>query len=110
MHTDLINFQIIDLSHNQVEIIAANLFYGLKNLRIVDLSDNKLGFIPEFSFREDSLERISFARNRFTKIPFKSFSPEVARSLKEIDISNNMISTIHHTELLFQFKVSFGSH
>lgn len=89
-----------------MEVLPPNVFYGLKNLRIVDLSDNRLGFVPERSFTEDSLERISFSKNRLTKIPFKSFTPEVSSVLREVDISNNAISTIHPADLIFQFKVS----
>lgn len=103
--TRVLHFQVLNFSRNFLREVPPNLFYGMKSLRIVDLSDNRLTFLPEYSFREDSLERVFLAKNYFVKVPFKSFSPEVARSLNELDISDNSISSIRSSELLSQFQV-----
>lgn len=95
----------MNLSYNNIYDLPQNLFHGMKNLRIIDLSDNYIKFLPEFSFREDCLESILLARNQFGKIPFTIFTPEVAASLKELDLSFNRISTVHAPELISHFKV-----
>lgn len=70
----------------------------MKNLRLVDLSDNRLNFLSEYSFREDSLEVVWLAQNRFVRIPLKSFTPMVAASLRELDLSSNSIDSLYSVE------------
>lgn len=78
----------------------------MKNLRVLDMSYNKLRTLPDFLFREDSLEYLSLAGNKFERIPYKSFSFETATSLRELDFSRNLITSLHSPDLFSRFKVS----
>lgn len=96
---------MLNLHANRLREIPANLFNSIKNLRVVDLSGNRLNYMPDFSFRDDSLERISLAGNSFVRIPYRLFTPEVVASLRELDLSYNSIGDLHSPELMAQFKV-----
>ncbi|XP_065202948.1 chaoptin-like [Planococcus citri] len=96
--------QILNLRNNRIRDIHPTLFASMKNLRIVDLSDNELKYLPELLFRDDSLEKVSISQNEFVKIPFKSFSPDAAGSLREFDVSHNIISSFHAPDLFSRFK------
>lgn len=101
--------QILNLRNNNIFDIPPSTFNSMKNLRIVDLSENELKYLPELLFRDDSLESVSISRNEFIKIPFKSFSPDAANSLQELDVSHNMISSFHTPDLFSRFKVKITS-
>lgn len=102
--------QVLNLRSNNLYDLPPNLFHGMKNLRLIDLSDNKLNFLSEYSFREDSLEVVWLAQNRFVRIPFKSFSSMVAASLRELDLSFNSIDSLYSPEFRSAaiFKVCKG--
>lgn len=76
-------------------------------LRFVNLSYNKLRFIPDNFFREDGLEYLDVSNNQLSRFPISSISFAAAETLSELDLSWNSISSVSHGDQFSRFKVRF---
>lgn len=66
----------LDLSHSHIRKISMDAFYGLENVKRIDLSNNELEFIPPGLFgiqQQKRLKEIILSRNRLTSLPLDFF-------------------------------------
>lgn len=96
----------MDASNNRIADVPNDLFRFLKDIRIVNLSRNRLRALPDNMFREDSIEHVDFSHNLIGKLPLNCFSVTAARNLYELDLSWNSISSLSHGGMLSRFLVS----
>jgi hypothetical protein len=90
------NLEIVDLSHNALYKMAAeyvelfaNLFVKLKNLLVVNLSNNNISFLPvELFAKNGNLEYIDLSENMLDQIHFRL---EHLHRLKLLDLRKNSI-------------------
>ena len=74
----LAELKLLNLSHNRMEEIP-DLFPELANLRVVSLSDNELAMIPATAFRNNpKLTHIYLAGNGFSRPCLRGCSPGLA--------------------------------
>jgi hypothetical protein len=99
------NLQALFLSWNVITDIPAEVLRPLKKLRIVDLSRNKLRTLPDNAFTDSNLESLDLSHNQFTRLPMKSMSASSAMSLASLDMSWNIVSGIHNTDMIFRLRV-----
>ena len=91
--------EYLDLSNNRIEHLSPDSFSYLKNLKIMDLSKNKLS-VPKHSnqifsnlFRTNSkMVDITLSNNALTDLPSNVF--ELNHALKRIDLSVNKFTQI----------------
>lgn len=95
------------MSHNMLTELPHELFRYATFLRVVDLSHNKLRFIPDNFFREDGLEYFDLSNNQLSRFPINSISFSAGETLSELDLSWNSISSVSHGEQFSRFKVCF---
>lgn len=55
--------QILNLAQNEITEIAHGTFRNLGDLRIVDLSNNLLRFLPDSLFQSDDLAKLDLSHN-----------------------------------------------
>lgn len=73
---DLIKLLDLDLSHCHIRKISMDAFYGLENVKHIDLSNNELEFIPPGLFgvqQQKELKEINLSRNKLTSLPLDFF-------------------------------------
>lgn len=116
------------MNHNSLAELPANLFEMVDDLRIVDLSHNRLKFLPDKLFPHDGLESLviinyyikfkyliffsmyrslDLSHNVMIKIPVTSISNIAALTICELDVSYNKIAAIHSLDLSNKFRVHF---
>lgn len=81
-----------------------DLFRYMTHLRVVDLSNNKIKFLPENLFREEGLEQLDLSHNNLHRMPLSSISSLAALSLCELDLSGNNIPAIGDSNVFTKFK------
>lgn len=77
---DLIKLVYLDLSHCYIRKISMDAFYGLENVKRIDLSNNELESIPPGLFgvqQQKQLKEIILSKNKLT-----SLSPEFFKMLR----------------------------
>ncbi|XP_053988854.1 carboxypeptidase N subunit 2-like [Hylaeus volcanicus] len=73
---DLIKLSDLDFSRCHIRKISMDAFYGLENVKRIDLSDNELEFIPPGLFgvqQQKELKEIILSRNKLTSLPLDFF-------------------------------------
>ncbi|XP_076240402.1 uncharacterized protein LOC143182950 [Calliopsis andreniformis] len=73
---DLIKLVDLDLSYCHIRKISMDAFYGLGNLKCIDLSNNELEFIPPGLFgaqQQKELKEVNLSRNKLTSLPLDFF-------------------------------------
>lgn len=73
---DLNSLIKLDMKNCQIFQISMDAFYGLENLKIIDLSHNNIKFIPPGLFfieQQPNLEEIYLNNNKLTKLPLDFF-------------------------------------
>lgn len=94
------------MSNNKLEGLYAEIFQGLTELRVVDLSNNRIRGLPDHLLNEGSLEKLDISNNQLSKMPLTSLSINAAQNICELDLSGNLIQTIGYPELFSRFKVN----
>nr|XP_039267382.1 leucine-rich repeats and immunoglobulin-like domains protein sma-10 [Styela clava] len=86
--------RILDLSRNKIHTIDSGVFTFLDEIVDINLSDNKIGFLSDFTFvtRGEKLETISLRRNYIDWISIHAFAG--LPNLKRLDLSYNEISCL----------------
>ncbi|KOC67238.1 Leucine-rich repeat-containing protein 15 [Habropoda laboriosa] len=72
----LIKLIDLDLSHCHIRMISMDAFYGLENIKRIDLSNNELEFIPPGLFvidQKKQLKEIILSRNKLISLPLDFF-------------------------------------
>ncbi|KAF3422994.1 hypothetical protein E2986_05766 [Frieseomelitta varia] len=73
---DLIKLVDLDLSYCHIRKISMDAFYGLENVKRIDLSNNELEFIPPGLFgvqQQTQLKEIILSKNKLTSLPTDFF-------------------------------------
>ncbi|XP_043257252.1 carboxypeptidase N subunit 2-like [Colletes gigas] len=73
---DLIKLLDLDLSYCHIRKISMDAFYGLENIKRIDLSNNELEFIPPGLFgvqQQKELKEIILSKNKLTSLPLDFF-------------------------------------
>ncbi|XP_046143343.1 carboxypeptidase N subunit 2-like [Osmia bicornis bicornis] len=73
---DLIKLVYLDLSHCYIRKISMDAFYGLENVKRIDLSNNELESIPPGLFgvqQQKQLKEIILSKNKLTSLPLEFF-------------------------------------
>ncbi len=93
------DYEIIDLSDNQLQSLPADLFKGMKNLRFIYLQNNQLTTLPEDIFQpevkvknRDNLEAIDLSKNQLQELPENIFKG--LKNLWYLNISDNKLSIL----------------
>lgn len=77
----------------------------MANLRVVDMSHNKIRTLPDGLFFGEGLEILDLSDNDMNRMPLASMSFGSASTLCELDLSNNDIASIPNGDLFSRFKV-----
>lgn len=83
-------------NNNLKRLFALNLFKHFPNLKIINLSQNQIDFLDQFTFedsRKDSLVELVLERNKISKLNSRIFGENLS-SLKEINLNQNQIELI----------------
>ncbi|OHA89705.1 MAG: hypothetical protein A2741_02010 [Candidatus Zambryskibacteria bacterium RIFCSPHIGHO2_01_FULL_43_27] len=86
---DMTNLVNLDLSHNSLEGALQAEVGRLKNLKTLDLSNNKFTGVPAEVGRLENLEILNFSNNLLTGLPYELGN---LSKLKLLDISGNSYS------------------
>ena len=100
---NLRNLERIWLHVNKIELLPDKLFQNkyLKTLRLIDLSQNKIKFIPSGFFKYlKNIERLNIAHNQIKHLTADMF-PKTLKHLTRLDLSHNRISSIKEIIPLF---------
>lgn len=93
------------MAHNRLTDMPSDLFKGFTELRLVDLSHNKLRVLPDMFFVEDNLEVLNMAHNELSRMPVLSFAVHSAGTVHDMDLSFNTITALPVFEMFSRFKV-----
>lgn len=88
---DIITLRVLDLSENNIDKFADNDFVQLENLEELDLSYNKLTYLPPSIGKLKKLKKLNLSGNRISYLP-KEFENLV--ELKSLDLSGNPIENV----------------
>ena len=98
--TKVINFK---LKNCRIQEVEEDAFKTMESLKLVDLSNNLLEYLPENLFEHNKkLERVLLYNNKFTAVPY------VAASLNKLDLSRNTISSLNFTKVLNVESLDLG--
>lgn len=100
------NLQILSLSWNNIMDVPSKALRSLQKLRIVDLSHNRLRSLSDNMFIDANIESLDLSHNQFTRLPVKSMSLSSAVNLSNLDMSWNLLSGIHSTDMISRLRVS----
>ncbi|XP_052761742.1 polycystin-1-like isoform X2 [Mya arenaria] len=98
MFRELQELKLLDLSHNNIDSLDADLFKNL-NLEVIILSGNNLqgfwnDYIDKKAFNDlDKLDTLILSDNRITDLP-KDLLKEIDESIKTLDLSDNPITSV----------------
>ena len=83
------------LQDNKLTSFLPGALKGLKHLYHLDLSNNSLMTLDEYSFDSlESLRTLNMAWNQLEALPPRVFQNQALRKLYEIDLSNNRLSCL----------------
>lgn len=99
---NLKNLTKLDLSDNKIDNIKPESFSGLNNLRILNLRSNSIKFIQRYVFEDlKKLTNLDFSYNKINKIDAKSFAK---LNLLSLNLNNNKLTVIE--SFVFQNSIS----
>ncbi len=87
----------INLSHNEIVGVEFSSFENLHSLSRIDLNNNRLENLNEFSLLRD-LKTLNLSKNSLKDLDPKLF--QNLTSLDTLDLSYNLLETIYRTLLL----------
>ncbi|XP_040282361.1 tsukushin isoform X1 [Bufo bufo] len=90
-YTTLVN---LNLSYNQMVKISSTTFSKLRYLESLDLSHNRLEALPDHSFFYSPLVELDVSFNKLEEIKIGAFTSQNNGKAMNIDLSNNLISTL----------------
>lgn len=85
--------QVLLLNHNDIGEIYQDMLSSSSTLRVINVSNNKLRFLPDTLFKDTQLEILDVSHNQITKVPDGCLS-RIAHSLRHLDVSHNEIAAI----------------
>lgn len=85
--------QVLLLNNNDIGEIYQDMLSSSSTLRVINISNNKLRFLPDTLFKDTQLEILDVSHNQITKIPDGCLS-RIAHSLRHLDVSHNEIVAI----------------
>lgn len=92
----------LDLSGNRIRYVPKHTFDSLRQVRFIDLSRNKIEVLNSKTFAESrELSRLDLSSNDLTELPNDVISG--LTNLKKIDVSNNMF----HPRASFSLRLDF---
>ncbi|CAG9794746.1 unnamed protein product [Diatraea saccharalis] len=87
---NLENLEILNLSYNIIESIAADVFTPLKKLKMIKLMNNRLTQIPDTLFRNiPNLNNVDLSHNLIEFVPVNAFR---SSPIKHLNLSDNRFS------------------
>lgn len=93
------NLKKLFLHENKISNISMHAFRGLKFLRIVDMSDNRISAIDPYTFKSNPrLQKLILVRNHISFDRLQTFL--VSHSIETLILSNNRIDQIHELTFL----------
>uniref|UniRef100_A0A3P9QIF1 Toll-like receptor 13 n=1 Tax=Poecilia reticulata TaxID=8081 RepID=A0A3P9QIF1_POERE len=93
-----VNVVELDLSENHIKSIDENAFTSMINLTILKLSKNKLSSVPNATQTLQNLSQLDLSNNMISTLTCQDFSSQT--KLKELSLQNNSIFTL--TECAFK--------
>ncbi|XP_043801178.1 leucine-rich repeat-containing protein 15-like isoform X1 [Apis laboriosa] len=87
---DLIKLIDLNLSNCHIRKISMDAFYGLQNVKRIDLSNNELEFIPPGLFgveQQKQLREIILSQNKLTSLPIDFFKMLRIPSKQQVDFA-----------------------
>ncbi|XP_071444746.1 chaoptin isoform X2 [Hetaerina americana] len=99
------HLQVLHADHNDLTDLPSEVFRTLSSLRVVDLSHNRLRSLPDGLFQDAALERLDLSHNMLVRAPSSALgSGQSARTMRELDISWNGISSLHGPDSVARLK------
>jgi Leucine-rich repeat (LRR) protein len=97
----------LDLGGNNVVQLSTEQFRNLKNLRILNLSRNKIRSLPKDVFQGTRLEILDLSHNKFTVVPSPSFL-EVGYTLRNLNMAENFLDHLDSTAFPTSYLISLN--
>ena len=102
----LLHLQVLTLDENNIYDLPADLFTMNHKLQVIDLSGNMLMSFPTHVFTSLlSLEDVDLSYNYIGSLNFEGFFP---RNVSMINVSVNLVTTIHQNDFLGLSKCQIG--
>lgn len=77
---------------------------------MVEIADNSLKSLPDLLFKLKTVERLDLSGNQLLRVPVSSFKGDAAASLMELDLSSNLIMSLHSVDIFHRFPVFVVAH
>ncbi|XP_015126980.1 chaoptin [Diachasma alloeum] len=90
------SLQILDLSGNILSQLSTGQFRNLKNLRILNLSNNRIRSLPRDIFEGTRVESLDLSGNRINIIPSQAFL-EIGYTLRDLNLGENFVEHLDAT-------------
>lgn len=84
------SLQQLDISGNSLFQISTEQFRNLRNLRILNISRNRIRSLPRDIFEGTRIELLDLSYNKITIVPSPTFL-EVAYTLRDLNLAENFI-------------------
>ncbi|RWS27931.1 chaoptin-like protein [Leptotrombidium deliense] len=82
----------LNLASNELRNISSRVIDVIRNVRILDVSDNQISIVEQDAFANSSVQKLNLAGN---KVSNKSFNfLETLQSVRHLDLSNNFLREI----------------
>lgn len=89
------HLELLDLSSNEISFLRYDEFHAFHNLKILNLSGNKIDDLPRHIFNKLALNELYLSNNKLHAIPFQVFAPLLNLSI--LDLSHNtMVTFLDH--------------
>jgi Leucine-rich repeat (LRR) protein len=97
------SLKFLNVEHNSISQLDANLLQSLPNLERIYLNSNKISSLPAgLTTSSPNLEEISFHFNSLTSVPAGTFDfTGNTRAVIDVDLHNNAIATVEDGAFLF---------
>ena len=87
------SLQVLLLDHNDISEIYQDMLSRSSTLRVINISHNRLRFLPDTLFKDTQLEILDVSHNQISKIPDGCLS-RISTTLRHLDVSHNEINSI----------------
>ena len=94
------SLQVLLLDHNDISEIYQDMLSRSSTLRVINISHNRLRFLPDTLFKDTQLEILDVSHNQITKIPDGCLS-RIATTLRHLDASHNDITSVTPDQVLY---------